>query len=453
MNLHTFKKGGIHPPEFKITARREIKEVALPREVVITLAQHIGAPAVCAMAKGDRVCRGQEVAQAGGFVSAPVHSPITGTITAIGQSRNAYGQLVATVTIAADDADHDADLKAIAGATPVRTPEQAMAMEPKEITDIVAQAGIVGLGGATFPTKVKLSPPPGSKADIVIINAVECEPFLTNDHALMLAHPDEILEGVKLLMHAAGVERAVIGIEANKPDAIALLGSKAKNFSGIEVMPLIVKYPQGGEKQLIKAVTGREVPSGALPIATGAIVQNVATAYAVYEAVIWGKPLMERIITVTGPSLSNPGNYLVPVGYPLAKLVELAGGVPADTGKILLGGPMMGRAITNIDTPTIKGISGVLMLPQSMSERAQSEPCIRCAACVGVCPMGLQPYLISTHSRLGNWDDAEKLGVMNCIECGCCSYTCPSSRPILDYIRLGKMTVGGIIRARQQKQS
>ncbi len=449
--MHTFKKGGIHPPEYKITAGTGIKPVELPREVVITLAQHIGAPAVCALSKGDRVARGQEVAQAGGFVSAAVHSPITGTITAIGQTRNAYGQLVATVTIAADEADHEADLKAIAEAKPLRTPLEVSALGAKEIVDIVAQAGIVGLGGATFPTRVKLSPPPGSKADIVIINAVECEPFLTNDHALMMAHPDEIIQGVKLLMRAAGVDRAVIGIEANKPDAIALLSEKAAAVEGIEVMPLKVKYPQGGEKQLIKAVTGREVPSGALPIATGAIVQNVATAYAVYEAVVWGKPLIERVITVTGPSVTAAGNYLVPLGYPVAKLIELAGGVPSDTGKILLGGPMMGRAITNIDTPTIKGISGVLMLPESMSERHAPEPCIRCAGCVSACPMGLRPYLISTLSRLGQWEQVEAEGVMNCIECGCCSYTCPSSRPLLDYIRLGKMTVGGIIRSRQQK--
>ena len=451
--MHTFRKGGVHPPEFKITAGTGIRQVELPREVVLTLAQHIGAPAACAMAKGDRICRGQEVAQAGGFVSAPVHSPITGTITAIGQTRNAYGQLVATVTIAADEADHEADLKAIAEAKPARTPQQVAALEPKEIIDIVAQAGIVGLGGATFPTRVKLSPPPGSKADIVIINAVECEPFLTNDHALMMARPDEIIEGVCLLMRAAGVDRAVIGIEANKPDAIDLLSQKAAAVPGIEVMPLKVKYPQGGEKQLIKAVTGREVPSGALPIATGAIVQNVATAYAVYEAVVYGKPLIERIITVTGPAMSNPGNYLVPLGFPVAQLVELAGGVPSDTGKILLGGPMMGRAITNLDTPTIKGISGVLMLPESMSRRRPVQPCIRCAECATACPMGLQPFKISTLSRLKRWEQAEAERVMNCIECGCCSYICPSSRPILDFIRLGKMTVGGIIRSRQQKQS
>ncbi|MCM1020576.1 MAG: electron transport complex subunit RsxC [Muribaculum sp.] len=451
--MHTFRKGGVHPPEYKITAGTGIKTVELPREVVLTFAQHIGAPAACSLVKGDKVVRGQEVAQAGGFVSAAVHSPITGTVTTVGQTRNAYGQLVATVAIAADEADHEADLKAIADAKPARTAEQINDLQAKEIIDIVAQAGIVGLGGATFPTRVKLSPPPGSKADIVIINAVECEPFLTNDHALMLAKPDEIITGVKLLMKAAGVDRAVIGIEANKPDAIALLAEKAASAEGIEVMPLKVKYPQGGEKQLIKAVTGREVPAGALPIATGAIVQNVATAYAVYEAVVWNKPLIERVITVTGPSVSNPGNYLVPLGYPIAKLVEMAGGVPSDTGKILFGGPMMGRAVTNLDTPTIKGISGVLMLPQSMSERNKPEPCIRCASCVSACPMGLQPYLISTLARLGQWEQVEVEGVMNCIECGCCSYTCPSSRPLLDYIRLGKMTVGGIIRARAQKQS
>lgn len=452
--MRTFRIGGVHPPENKITASAKIIDVELPREVVVTFAQHIGAPAKCELKKGDHVDRGAIVAEASGFVSANVHAPISGTVTKVDQIKMPNGMPSASVTIAADDADHDKDLADIAARKPIRSDEEMAALSPKEIIDIVDRAGIVGLGGATFPTKVKLCPPPGMKADIVIINAVECEPYLTNDHALMLEEPDGILSGVRLLMRAAGVDRAVIGVEANKRNAIELLRKRIHELGmeGISVMELMVKYPQGGEKQLIAAVTGKEVPSGALPIATGAIVQNVATAYAIYEAVRFGKPLIERVVTVTGPSLQRPGNYRAAIGMPIANLIELAGGVPSDTGKIILGGPMMGKAIVNIDAPTTKGVSGILLLPENRSRRGKIEPCIRCAQCATACPMGLEPYLLATLSRFGEWEEVEKGKVMNCIECGCCSYSCPSSRPILDFIRLGKQTVGAAIRARQSQK-
>ncbi len=449
--LHTFRKGGVHPPESKLTASDKIIPVELPREVVITFAQHIGAPAKCELKKGDHVDRGDLIAAAGSFVSANVHASISGTVTKVDKYKTAFGIPVDTVTITATDEDHLHDLDAMAAMKPLRSDEEIAALDSKELVAIIDAAGIVGLGGATFPTKVKLSPPPGSKAEVLIINAVECEPYLTNDHALMLEHSDEIIAGVRMLMKAAGVDRAIIGIEANKGNAIELLTRKAAFDSRIEVMGLKVKYPQGGEKQLIDATIGKEVPSGALPIATGAIVQNVATAYAVYEAVKFGKPLIERVVTVTGPSVGRPGNYRAAIGMNIKELIDVAGGVPADTGKIILGGPMMGKSVVQIDAPTVKGTSGILMLPEKDSVRRKVEPCIRCAACVSACPMGLEPYLISTLSRLGRWDEVEKAKVMNCIECGCCSFTCPSSRPILDYIRLGKTTVGGIIRARQQK--
>lgn len=449
--LHTFRKGGVHPPESKLTASDKIIPVELPREVVITFAQHIGAPAKCELKKGDHVDRGDLIAAAGGFVSANVHASISGTVTKVDKYKTAFGIPVDTVTITATDEDHLHDLDAMAAMKPLRSDEEIAALDSKELVAIIDAAGIVGLGGATFPTKVKLSPPPGSKAEVLIINAVECEPYLTNDHALMLEHSDEIIAGVRMLMKAAGVDRAIIGIEANKGNAIELLTRKAAFDSRIEVMGLKVKYPQGGEKQLIDATIGKEVPSGALPIATGAIVQNVATAYAVYEAVKFGKPLIERVVTVTGPSVERPGNYRAAIGMNIKALIDVAGGVAADTGKIILGGPMMGKSVVQIDAPTVKGTSGILMLPEKDSVRRKVEPCIRCAACVSACPMGLEPYLISTLSRLGRWDEVEKAKVMNCIECGCCSFTCPSSRPILDYIRLGKTTVGGIIRARQQK--
>lgn len=449
--LHTFRKGGVHPPESKLTASGTIIPVELPREVVITFAQHIGAPAKCELKKGDHVNRGDLVATAGGFVSANVHASISGTVTKVDKYKTAFGLPVDTVTITATDEDHQNDLDAIAAVKPLRTDEEIADLDSKVLVSIIDAAGIVGLGGATFPTKVKLSPPPGSKAEVLIINAVECEPYLTNDHALMLQHPDEIIAGVQLLMKAAGVNRAIIGIEANKGNAIELLTSKAASDSRIEVMGLKVKYPQGGEKQLIDATIGKEVPSGALPIATGAIVQNVATAYAVYEAVKFGKPLIDRVVTITGPSVAKPGNYLAAIGTNLKELIDVAGGVPADTGKIILGGPMMGKSVVQIDAPTVKGTSGILMLPEKEAVRRKVEPCIRCASCVSACPMGLEPYLISTLSRLGRWEEVEEAKVMNCIECGCCSFICPSTRPILDFIRLGKTTVGGIIRARQQK--
>ncbi len=309
----------------------------------------------------------------------------------------------------------------------------------------------MGLGGASFPTRVKLAPPPGSKAEILIVNGVECEPYLTNDHALMLERPEEILRGITLLMRAVGIPRAVIGIENNKRDALELFRQNLGGFSGIEVIPLKVKYPEGGEKQLIEAVTGREVPSGGLPIAVGAIVQNVATVYAVWQAARYGTPLIERVLTVTGPSVRRPGNYRVPIGASLREVIEFAGGIPEDTGKIILGGPMMGRSAATIDTPTTKGISGVLMLPESLSRRETPQPCIRCGRCVGACPMGLEPYLLATLSKLSRWEDAENGQVLNCIECGSCSFICPSARPLLDYIRLGKTRVAAIVKSRKQK--
>lgn len=452
--MRTFHIGGVHPPENKITASAKIIDVELPREVTMTFGQHIGAPAKCELNKGDHVNRGDIVALAAGFISANVHTPISGTVVKIDKIKAPNGMPCDAVTIAATDDDHEKDLAAIADRKPLRTDSEVAALDAKKIIEIIDNAGIVGLGGATFPTKVKLSPPPGMKADVVIINAVECEPYLTNDHALMLECPDAILDGVRLLMRAAEVDRAVIGVEANKKNAIELLRNRISSLGidGITVMELEVKYPQGGEKQLIQAVTGKETPSGALPIATGAIVQNVATAYAVHNAVRFGQPLIDRVVTVTGPSVGRPGNYRAAIGISIEKLIELAGGVPADTGKIVLGGPMMGKAIVNIDTPTTKGVSGILMLPENQAGRGEVEPCIRCAKCVSACPMGLEPYLLATLSRLGEWEDAEKEKVMNCMECGCCSFICPASRPILDFIRLGKQTVGAAIRARQSQK-
>jgi len=319
----------------------------------------------------------------------------------------------------------------------------------KEIIDKIMAAGIVGLGGATFPTHVKLVPPKGMKAEMLIINGVECEPYLTSDHRLMMEKPDEILVGTLLLMKAMGVEKGFIGIENNKPDAISLLSEKAKDYSNIEVISLKVKYPQGGEKQLIKAVTGREVPSGGLPIAVGTVVSNVGTAFAVYEAVQKNKPLFERIVTVTGKSVENPSNFKVRIGTPVTELIEAAGGTPEDTGKIISGGPMMGKAISKTDVSVTKGTSGILLIKKTEAKRNDTIACIRCSRCVSVCPMGLEPFLLMTVSEKQMWEAVENNKVMDCIECGSCSYTCPSNRPLLDYIRLGKGKVGQIMRARK----
>ena len=305
------------------------------------------------------------------------------------------------------------------------------------------------MGGATFPAHVKLSVPPGKKAEVLIINGVECEPYLTSDHRMMLEHGEEILVGVTILMKALGVQRAVIGIENNKPDAIAHLKGLAGRYAGIEVMPLKVQYPQGGEKQLIAAVTGRQVPPPpALPIDVGAVVCNASTTYAVYRAVQKNMPLIERVVTITGKGMKTPSNYLVRMGTPIASLVEAAGGLPEGDVKVINGGPMMGRAMVNLDSPVTKGCSGITVMTGRDAVRNEAGSCIKCAKCVAACPMGLEPYYLSKMARRKNWEVLEEQMITSCIECGCCQFSCPSYLPLLDYIRLGKQAVMGIIRAR-----
>ena len=440
MKLHTFKIGGVHPAENKIAAGKPIVNMPLPAEVVLPVSQHIGAPAKPVVKKGDHVNRGDLVAEAGGFVSAHVHTPISGTVVKIDTARTPQGMPVEAIYIKSDETDREADAAAMADKEPKRTEAEVAALEPKEIIGLIKDAGIVGLGGATFPAHVKLSPPPGSKAEVVIINAAECEPCLSCDDMLMRENAREIVKGVQLLVRAAGVTRGIIAIENNKPEAIAAMTEACASVPGIEVMTMQVKYPQGGEKQLIEAVTGREVPSGALPIATGSIVQNVATAYAVYRAVYHNEPILDRVLTIHD---GNEGkNLRVPLGTILATLVE-----NKDYEKIILGGPMMGRTASTLNTPLIKGTSGIL-LDSRYAHRREAEPCIRCGACVNACPMGLEPFLLSTLSRLKNYDDAEQEKIANCIECGSCSYICPASRPLVDYIRVGKAKVMAAMRAR-----
>jgi electron transport complex protein RnfC len=441
--LKTFKIGGVHPAENKLSAQKAIEELALPKTVFIPVGQHIGSPAEPIVQKGDKVKVGQLVAKSSGFVSANIHSSVSGTVKKIETGPDTSGYPKKGIYIEVEDdiwdekIDRSSELKSEIG------------MDAAAILTKIQDAGIVGLGGATFPTHVKLIPPKGMKADVLLINGVECEPYLTSDHRMMLEHTEELIVGVQLLMKALNVNRAAIGIENNKPDAISKIIKIAYKNSNISVIPLKVKYPQGGEKQLIKAATGREVPSGALPISVGAVVTNIATTFAVYEAVQKNKPLFERVVTVTGKSLNNPSNFKVRIGTSINELILAAGGLPENCGKIVNGGPMMGKALTNTEVPVTKGTSGVLIMPEKESKRGEIMPCIRCSRCVSVCPMGLEPFLLMTVSEKQIWERAENEKIMDCIECGSCSYTCPANRPLLDYIRLGKGKVGAIIRNRK----
>lgn len=390
------------------------------------------------------------LADADGFVSAPVFSSVSGKVAKIDAIVDASGYRRPAIFV---DVEGDEWEESIDRSETLVTLKDRPELTDKDIVAKIKAAGVVGMGGATFPCHVKLSPPPGAKAECVIINAVECEPYLTADHRLMLEKPEQILVGVDLIMKAVGVTKGYVAIENNKPDAIRLMTEKASRYPNIEVVPLKVKYPQGGEKQLIAAVIGREVPAPpAIPIHVGAVVQNVGTAYAIYEAVMKNKPLFERIITVTGKSVKNPSNFLARIGTPMSQLIEECGGLPEDTGKVIGGGPMMGKALLHLEVPVCKGSSGLLIMNNKEARRGEVQPCIRCAKCVGACPMGLEPYLLATVSAFKNWDVAEANDVVSCIECGSCQFTCPSNRPLLDNIRTGKSTVMALIRARNAKK-
>ena len=441
--LRSFPKGGIHPPENKFSAGSKITVLDLPKIVNIPLSQHLGVPAAALVKRGELVKTGQLIAEHKGFVSGNIHSPVTGKVVKLDKSLDSSGYKRNAITIESeadnwmDEIDTDSSLI------------KEFTYTGKEIIDKTLAGGIVGMGGATFPTHVKMSVPRGKKAEVVILNGVECEPYLTSDHRLMLEKGEEILVGLRLIMKALNVTKGIIGIENNKPDALGKLTQIASQYPEISIVPLKVKYPQGGEKQLIKALTGREVPSGGLPLDVGAVVQNVGTAFAVYEAVQKNKPLIERVVTVTGKGVKQPSNFLVRIGTPVNQLIEAAGGIPENTGKIINGGPMMGKALNSVDIPVMKGTSGILLIAEGESQREEVNPCIRCAKCISVCPMGLEPYLLMTLSERAMFDRVENERTMDCIECGSCSYICPANRPLLDYIRLGKFRVGQIIRSRK----
>jgi len=440
--MKTFKMGGIHPKENKFSAGKKIETAELPKQVVIPLSHYIGTPSEAVVKKGDVVKVGQLIGKANGFISANVHSSVSGKVSKVDVQLDASGYKRPAVFV---DVEGDEWLDGIDTSKDLK---RECVLSKEEIISKIQSAGIVGLGGATFPAHVKLSPPPGKKADCLIINAVECESYLTNDHALMLEKGEEILVGISITMRVLDVKKAYVGIENNKPDAIKHLSDLAKSYPGVEIVPLKVQYPQGGEKQLIDAIIGRQVPSGRIPIEVGAVVQNVGTIFAIYEAVQKNKPMLERVITVTGKSAPNPGNYWVRIGTMLSEVAEKSGGVPADTGKIVGGGPMMGRSLMTLEVPTAKGSAGILYIQKEEAVRKPIRNCIRCTKCVTVCPMGLEPFLLMNQSERNMWPEMESNRTMDCIECGSCSYTCPSNRPLLDYIRYGKTTVGAIIRSR-----
>lgn len=441
--LKTFRIGGIHPKDQKVSAGNAIQPIAIPNQVIIPLGQHIGAPCQAVVKKGDTVKVGSLIGKSVGFVSANIHSSVSGTVLKIDKSVDASGYRREAVFIKVEGDEWEESIDC----SPVLKKE--CTLSAKEILDKIAAAGIVGMGGATFPTHVKLTPPPGTQPEILIINGVECEPWLTSDHRVMMEKTEEIMVGITIVMKALNVEKAIIGIENNKKDAIEKFEKYAKDYPGISVQALKVQYPQGGEKQLIDALTGRQVPSGALPISVGAVVQNVGTIFAIYEAVQKNKPLIERVVTVTGKDVQQPCNILSRIGIPIANLIDTAGGLPETTGKVVSGGPMMGKALASIDIPVAKGTSGILLIPTLEAKRKAMKDCIRCAKCVNVCPMGLNPTLLMNLTEFEIWDRTEKQRITDCIECGSCSYTCPSDRPLLDYIRLGKNRVNSIIRTRK----
>ncbi len=427
-------RGGIHPPHFKKqTEKSPIEEATLPKEVVIPLHQHIGAPCEPTVAVGDKVKVGQKIGDTKAFVSAPVHSSVSGVVTKIDKRNTPGGSKTNSVTIQVDGMQEVSE--------EVKPKGDLENLQKDDILKIVKEAGLTGMGGAGFPTHVKLSPPEGKKIDIIIINGAECEPYLTSDHRMMLEHPEKVVLGTKAIMKALDVKNGVIGIEKNKPDAVKIMKKAVENEESLTVSELQTKYPQGGEKSLIYAVTKREVPSGGLPMDVGAVVQNIGTVAALADAITTGMPVVQRVVTITGSAVVKPKNLLVKIGTKFQDVIEQCGGYTEDLGKVINGGPMMGIAQFTDDVPVIKGTSGILVLNKKDSQRPEPSNCIRCGKCVDVCPSGLQPLMISKNSLLRRFDDAEAYNAMDCIECGSCSFVCPSKRPLVDAIRVAKQEI------------
>jgi electron transport complex protein RnfC len=431
MGLATFG-GGIHPPERKELSREaSITPVKPPKTVVIPMSQHIGAPCKPLVEIGQEVRLGQAVGEAGGFVSAPVHASVSGKVVGLGEFPTPMGRMVPCVVLENDMQDTWTELK---------DDPNYLALGPEELKEKIKAAGIVGMGGATFPTSVKLSPPKEKPIDTVILNGAECEPYLNADFRLMIEKPAEIVEGLKVLMRVLGVEKGYIGIEDNKPEAVEAMREAASGEASITVEDCKVKYPQGAEKMLIKSLTGREVPNkGGLPMDVGVVVQNVGTAVAIYEAARYGKPLIERVVSVTGRGIKEPKNLLARVGTMISHLIDECGGFGDEPAKVVSGGPMMGFALYTLDMPVTKGTSGLLVLTEEETVHADSfKPCIRCSRCIEACPMHLMPSMLSVLSEAGQYEECKDYGLFDCFECGCCAYVCPAKRPIVQQVRLAK---------------
>jgi len=429
----TFKHG-VHPPEHKdFSSSKPIEELPLPDEVFIPLQQHIGRPCTPRVAKKDQVKTGQVIGQAEGFISSPVHSSITGTVKAVGPFMSSMGVRLPMIHIQRGGEDEWALLE---------KPDDWRKASADDLGKLVFDAGIVGMGGAAFPSHVKLKVSPDKPIDTFILNGCECEPYLTCDHRMMVEMTDGVLLGMAIVMKILGVGKGCVGIEANKPDAISAVEQRIKaNGYGFEVRPLKVKYPQGAEKMLIRAVLGRSVPAGGLPGDVGAIVHNVGTAYAVMEAAIKGKPLIERVVAVTGDGIQNPKNLKIRIGSTIARAVEYCGGLKENTAQMIMGGPMMGLNQFQLSVPIVKATSGLVFTAEVKERRHKTYPCIKCNSCVSACPVYLLPNRLSRWVETGFLDDADRFGILNCIECGCCVYVCPSRIPILQWIRVGKFRV------------
>jgi len=438
MKLKTFKKG-VHPAEFKqFSEHKNIEILPVPKEVFIPLQQHIGAACIPIVEKGMEVKTGQLIGRSGGFVSSTTHASISGKIKTIEMIPHPLGINILTIHIVGDGNDDWIELP-----EPISDWEN---LSIEQINDIVLNAGIVGLGGAAFPTQVKLNPPKNKTIDTFILNGCECEPYLTADHRLMVERTEEVVIGVRILMKALGVSRAIIGIESNKPDAIDIMTRATEKFWGIIIQPLEVKYPQGAEKMLIDAILRRKVPAGGLPMDVGVVVNNVGTALAVAEAVLKRKPLIERVVTVTGQGIREPKNVLARIGTSFQNLIDFCGGLTDEAVKVLMGGPMMGVAQSALSVPVIKATSGIVCLTDKNYIATKEYPCIRCGACIRACPINLIPTRLARLSQFEKWDDAEQCGVTNCIECGSCAFVCPAAIPLVQHIRIGKMRVAEVQR-------
>jgi electron transport complex protein RnfC len=426
----TFRHG-VHPPELKeLTEGKKIRRMPFPDEVILPLSQHTGAPARPIVAEGDRVERGDKVAVADGFISSPVHASASGTVAGIDLWPHPDGTYKPAVRISVDPYS--------AQAPRPRIVPRWEGLTPKEIVQAVQDAGVVGLGGAAFPTHVKLSPPPDAQIDTVVINGCECEPYLTTDHHIMAEYPERVHMGVRIMMRTLGVDRAMIGIEKNKPDAIEAIQATVPSDLNVTVHPVTVKYPQGAEKMLIKALLDREVPSGKLPMHVGALVQNVGSCAAIAEVFDTGLPLIERIVTITGLGVRQPANLIVPVGTKVGDLIEAAGGLTPDAHEIVFGGPMMGAPQASLDTPILKGVTGVIVLSKDETRTKDSYNCIRCGHCLDACPVFLNPQRLGAMARAGRYEEMEDLHIWDCMLCGCCSYVCPSNIPLSQLFQVSR---------------